>query len=116
MGCRACFCRISEPCLARLKLHLPDAKPFLPHSRGLARSFTFRDSRARLRGLALQRPQAAMVLTTMAFFVVGLVVNELVFNHFEFTRGVNWIYLPAGIRLLATLLFAEAGALGLLLV
>jgi len=60
--------------------------------------------------------QVAMVLTTMAFFVVGLVVNELVFNHFEFTRGVNWIYLPAGIRLLATLLFAEAGALGLLLV
>jgi hypothetical protein len=30
--------------------------------------------------------------------------------------GINWIYLPAGVRLLSTLLFAEAGAIGLLLV
>ena len=30
-------------------------------------------------------------------------------------RGVNWIYLPAGVRLLCTLLFAGAGGVGLLI-
>jgi hypothetical protein len=60
--------------------------------------------------------QGAMVLATMALFTVGLVINELILSHFEFTRGINWIYLPAGVRLLATLLFAEAGAFGLLLI
>lgn len=60
--------------------------------------------------------QAAMVAATMAFFVVGLAINELLFTRLEFASGINWIYLPAGVRLLATLLFAEAGALGLLLI
>jgi hypothetical protein len=57
-----------------------------------------------------------MVITTIALFCATLVVNELLFTRLEFTSGVNWIYLPAGMRLLCTLLFAEAGALGLLLV
>jgi hypothetical protein len=60
--------------------------------------------------------QAAMVAATMTFFVVGLAINELLFTRLEFSSGINWIYLPAGVRLLATLLFAEAGALGLLLI
>jgi hypothetical protein len=30
-------------------------------------------------------------------------------------RGVNWVYLPAGMRLLCTLLFGAMGALGILL-
>jgi len=62
------------------------------------------------------RLQATMVIATMLFFVAMLVINEWLFTQFEFARGINWIYLPAGIRLLCTLLFAEAGAIGLLLV
>lgn len=62
------------------------------------------------------RPQALMTITTMVLFVAMLAINEWLFTRFEFASGINWIYLPAGIRLLSTLLFAEAGAIGLLLV
>ena len=62
------------------------------------------------------RLQAMMVLATMLLFVAMLAINEWLFTRFEFARGINWIYLPAGIRLLCTGLFAEAGAIGLLLV
>lgn len=66
---------------------------------------------------ALQfRLQAIMVLTTMVLFIAMLALNEWLWTRLEFVRGINWIYLPAGIRLLSTLLFAEAGAVGLLLV
>lgn len=46
-------------------------------------------------------------------FLTALLANELIFPGLAFITGVNWIYLPAGIRLLCTLLFAEAGAVGL---
>lgn len=57
-----------------------------------------------------------MVAATMVMFVITLAINELLFTKLEFAAGINWIYLPAGVRLLCTLLFAEAGAIGLLLV
>ncbi|PZP36774.1 MAG: hypothetical protein DI603_02130 [Roseateles depolymerans] len=62
------------------------------------------------------RLQAAMVMATMGLFVAMLVLNEWLFTSLEFARGINFIYLPGGVRLLSTLLFAQAGALGLLLV
>jgi hypothetical protein len=62
------------------------------------------------------RLQISMVAATMASFVLMLIVNEWLFTRLEFARGINWVYLPAGMRLLSTLLFAEAGAVGLLLV
>ena len=40
--------------------------------------------------------------------------NAWLFEHMEFTQGIAWVYLPAGIRLICTLLFAEAGVLGIL--
>lgn len=62
------------------------------------------------------RLQFAMVAATIVMFGATLAVNEWLFRRFEFTPGINFIYLPAGMRLLCTLLFAEAGAIGLLLV
>ena len=53
-------------------------------------------------------------LTSIAFLGVNW-VNELFFIQLEQSNGVNWVFLPAGIRLLATLLFGSAGFLGLLL-
>ena len=53
-------------------------------------------------------------ITIIAF--IGLnSINEAVFIQFEQSNGVNWVFLPAGIRLLATLLFGFAGFAGLLL-
>jgi hypothetical protein len=57
-----------------------------------------------------------MAAATMILFVIALAINELLFTKLEFAAGINWIYLPAGVRLLCTLLFGEAGAVGLLLV
>lgn len=51
---------------------------------------------------------------TAVAFLLSLAANEWVFTQSEFVRGVNWVYLPAGVRLLATLLFGFAGATGLL--
>lgn len=62
------------------------------------------------------RQNLSMVVATMIMFGAALLINELLFKPLEFAEGINWIYLPAGVRLLATLLFAEAGAIGLLLV
>lgn len=62
------------------------------------------------------RLQFTMVIATMVIFLLTLAVNECLFTRLEFARGINWIYLPAGTRLLCTLLFGEAGAVGLLLV
>jgi hypothetical protein len=59
---------------------------------------------------------ALMISATILLFTLALAINELLFTRLEFARGINWIYLPAGVRLLCTLLFAEAGAVGLLLV
>jgi hypothetical protein len=54
-----------------------------------------------------------VVITTVVFIALnGL--NEFFFIQLEHSPGVNWVFLPAGIRLLATLLFGFAGFLGLL--
>lgn len=60
--------------------------------------------------------QLAMAVVTMLLFLVALLANEALFRWLEWAPGINFVYLPAGVRLLCTLLFAEAGALGLLTV
>lgn len=59
---------------------------------------------------------ALMTGATIAMFGAALALNELFLLRLEFAPGINWLYLPAGVRLLSTLLFAEAGAVGLFLV
>lgn len=48
-------------------------------------------------------------------YAVFFFLNDLLFNHLEFTRGVNWIFLPSGLRLSLVLVFLEWGALGIAL-
>jgi hypothetical protein len=58
-----------------------------------------------------------MVVTSATLFLAVFLANEWLFNSttFEFVRGMNWIYLPAGMRLLCTLLFGGPGAIGILI-
>lgn len=56
-----------------------------------------------------------MVTGSTFIFLLAFVANEWIFTQSEFVRGINWIYMPAGMRLLCTLLFAEAGAIGILI-
>ena len=62
------------------------------------------------------RLNASMVVGSAVLFLLVFLANELIFSsaRFEFMRGINWIYLPAGMRLLCTLLFGGAGAIGIL--
>lgn len=53
-------------------------------------------------------------ITIVTFIGVNW-VNEAAFIWLEQSRGINWVFLPAGVRLLATLLFGFSGFLGLLL-
>jgi hypothetical protein len=61
------------------------------------------------------RHHLAVICGTALAFLLTLVANEWIFQHSQFVRGVNWIYLPAGVRLLCTLLFGAMGAIGILL-
>ena len=51
---------------------------------------------------------------TVVAFVVSLWINQLVFTDTSFVRGINWIFLPSGIRILSTLLVGVDGFIGLL--
>lgn len=66
--------------------------------------------------LSTLRLHCLLVLTTIVLFISILGVNHLLFKAAEFVPGINWVYLPAGVRLFATLVFGWCGALGLLLV
>lgn len=65
--------------------------------------------------MQITRLQISSVLATTALYFGAFNLNQLVFSTFEFAPGVNWIFLPAGLRLLSTLLLAEEGAIGILL-
>lgn len=56
-----------------------------------------------------------LMALSIFLFLAALTLNEWLFAGSEFVRGINWIYLPAGMRLVCTLLFGGAGALGVLL-
>lgn len=62
------------------------------------------------------RFQSLLVLATLAMFAITLALNTWLFKAwFEHMPGIAWVYLPAGVRLLSTLLFAHAGAIGMLI-
>ncbi|MDE2607654.1 MAG: hypothetical protein KGL68_17205 [Burkholderiales bacterium] len=56
-----------------------------------------------------------MVLGTFVLFCATQAANQWLFSRLQYVPGIDYVYLPAGMRLLCVLLFAEAGALGLLL-
>lgn len=58
----------------------------------------------------------AQVLATVVLFGGMAWLNDRLFARLEFAPGIHFVFLPAGMRLLCTLLFGEAGAIGLLLV
>ena len=56
-----------------------------------------------------------LVLATIVLHGALMVLNEVFFRRAEFLQGIGWIYIPAGTRLLCTLLFGRAGTVGLLI-
>jgi len=55
---------------------------------------------------------------TVVCYLLVCMMNCWLFGHWDVAQGLQgiaWVYLPAGVRLICTLLFAEAGAVGLLI-
>lgn len=50
-----------------------------------------------------------VALTWVLFFKL----NMMFFSHFESSKFINWVFIPAGIRLIAVLLFGFYGVIGL---
>jgi hypothetical protein len=65
--------------------------------------------------MPITRLQILLVLSSGLLYFFFFHLNQLFFSSLEHAPGVNWIFLPAGLRLLFTLLFAGEGAIGLLL-
>jgi hypothetical protein len=58
--------------------------------------------------------QSAIIISTALLFLVINDVNEWIIGELHFIPGMNWISLPAGICVLATLLLGAVGAFAVL--
>lgn len=58
---------------------------------------------------------AVMVALSALLYVTFFRLNDLVFSDFEHIPGVNWVFLPAGFRVLLVLGMGLPGAAGILL-
>jgi hypothetical protein len=59
--------------------------------------------------------QALITLACAVAYFYAYQLNAHYFEWFEFSQGVNWLYLPSGLRLLFVLVLAHRGALGITL-
>lgn len=57
----------------------------------------------------------ALVLACALFYYLIFYFNKLLFDTYEFSYGVNWIFIPSGFQLLLVLVAIVDGALGVAL-
>lgn len=62
---------------------------------------------------AFERVLMCLLSAVLFFFVFHL--NTLLLHALEHTQGVNWVFLPAGLRVLLVLVLGLPGAIGILL-
>ncbi len=62
-----------------------------------------------------QAEQAALALTSAVLFVCFFEFNNWIFSSFQYNEGINWIFLPAGFRVILVLTMGLPGAIGLML-
>ena len=62
-----------------------------------------------------RQTQALLVLGCAIAYFYAFKLNAYWFDWFEFSRGVNWIFIPSGLRLLLVLVFVQTGAIGIVL-
>jgi hypothetical protein len=55
----------------------------------------------------------ALISIAAILYAVSFLINSYVMGSFSFSLGVSWVFLPAGLRLLLTLLFDKNGAIGI---
>ncbi len=55
----------------------------------------------------------ALISIAGILYAASFLINSYVMGSFSFSLGVSWVFLPAGFRLLLTLLLDKNGALGI---
>jgi hypothetical protein len=55
----------------------------------------------------------ALISIAAILYAASFLINSFVMGSFSFSLGVSWVFLPAGLRLLLTLLLDKNGALGI---
>ena len=61
------------------------------------------------------RRVVVVVVGCAAAYLVMFWLNQLVFANSSFSEGVDWVFLPSGVRLACVLVFVHWGALGVAL-
>ena len=59
--------------------------------------------------------KTALILLSAFLFVSFFELNDWLFDFFEYSEGINWVFLPAGFRILLVLVLGLPGALGIIL-
>lgn len=54
-----------------------------------------------------------VILISALLYALSFGINTYFLDYFSHSLGVSWVFLPAGLRLLLTLLFASSGAIGI---
>ncbi len=55
----------------------------------------------------------ALISIAAILYAASFLINSYLMDSFYFSLGVSWVFLPAGLRLLLTLLLDKNGALGI---
>ena len=59
--------------------------------------------------------QGLIIASTAISYVLLFQLNTWLFSSLDFATGVNWIFLPSGLRLVFILVFLELGAAGIVI-
>ncbi len=57
-----------------------------------------------------------LIVISAMLYALFFGINSILMDSLTFSLGVNWIFLPAGLRLLLTLLFGMSAAIGISLI
>lgn len=63
----------------------------------------------------MSRLQLISIFSAAVLYYGCFHLNMVLFHTYELHSGANWVFLPAGVRMLCTLLLAGEGAIGLLI-
>ena len=64
--------------------------------------------------MTILKSSILVLASALAYYLI-FYFNKLLFDNYEFSYGVNWVFIPSGIQLLLVLLSGIEGALGVFL-
>jgi len=64
--------------------------------------------------MTILRSSILVLASALAYYLI-FSINRFVFQSFEFSFGVNWVFVPCGVQLLIVLIAVWQGALGIVL-